>query len=113
MLACFAASRQARPAAEALWSVAGPGLARAVGGPAHLADLLANSAHAPLLGHDAAALGPWARLDDAARVRVEVAGADGRAAAYLLSLRRQEGGAEGAAPVWRVTGLVREERADA
>ena len=136
LLLRFAQASDPREPATALLSVAAPRFASRAGDAEHLAHLFGNAAWAPLLGHAAAETGEVEVLDDAARATVRVRAADGTTVSYLASLRRgvpagppgdgsapdgsaTDGSAadgsvaDGSAAVWRVTGLVRSELADA
>lgn len=101
---------EAHAAADALMRVAAPRLTGKLRGATHLTHLFANPAWAPLLGHRSARVGDLERIGHAARARIEVEAADGARVAYLASLTRAPDDA--ADPVWRLTGLVREELAD-
>ncbi len=107
LLAAFEQGDAGR-AAAALLRVADASMAGRLGGEAHLVHVLGNPAWAPLLGHRASRLGPVQRIDRAARVRLEVDTPSGARVGYLASLRRTEPDGP-----WRLTGLVREELADA
>lgn len=120
LLTRFADASDPRDPARALLAVASPRFASRAGDATHLAHLFGNAAWAPLIGHASAQIGEVAVLDDAARVTIVVRAADGTTASYLASLRRDEAAeaerddqADGAGDVWRVTGLVRSELADA
>jgi len=120
LLRRFAEADDPHAPATALLSVAAPRFASRAGDAEHLAHLFGNAAWAPLLGHAAAEIGELEVLDDAARATLHVRAADGTTVSYLASLRRNalpdarhhDSGA-GAGAVWRVTGLVRSELADA
>jgi len=130
LLRRFAEADDPHAPATALLSVAAPRFASRAGDAEHLAHLFGNAAWAPLLGHAAAEIGEVEVLDDAARATVRVRAADGTTVSYLAPLRRGvpagppgDGPGDGSAPdgsatdgsaaVWRVTGLVRSELADA
>jgi hypothetical protein len=97
----------ATPAAR-LWDVATPRFRSRLRGPEHLADLFANPAWAPLLGHRSADVESFDAIDGAARAALRVEARDGTVVRYLASLARDADGGS-----WRVSGLVRAELADA
>ena len=135
LLLRFAQASDPREPATALLSVAAPRFASRAGDAEHLAHLFGNAAWAPLLGHASAEIRELEVLDDAARATVRVRAADGTTVSYLASLRRgvpagprrgdpgdgsapdgsatDGSAADGSVAVWRVTGLVRSELADA
>ncbi len=120
LLTRFRDASDPRDPARALLAVASSRFASRAGDATHLAHLFGNAAWAPLLGHASAEVGEIEVLDDAARATILVRAADGATVSYLASLRRDEPAearrddqADGGGAVWRVTGLVRSELADA
>lgn len=75
-----------------------------------LARVLGNPLYAPLVDHVDARRGEAVRIEGSARLEVTTVGEAGEETRYLFSLARAPRGEQ---VRWRVTGLVRAERADA
>lgn len=105
------AAGDAPTAAAELAAVATDRLLGAAGGKDHLAHVLShNPLYAPLWEQQAARRRSTQRIGESARVEVSVTGPGGEESVYLLSVARRPAGERSP---WRVTGLVRAERADA